>query len=157
MNTSMLIVGLAKMAFGILVGAGGILLAARGLHRWMGTAATDGEQQQGNVAVGVLKAGSLIALGVLLRHAVVATFDAMDLLYRDAAVSLSALGSLAIYSVLYVGLSMVVSATVLALGTWLFMRLTKGVDEMAEIRKGNVAPAVVMAAVMVVLALMTAP
>jgi hypothetical protein len=33
----------------------------------------------------------------------------------------------------------------------------EGVDEIAEIRKGNVAPAIVLAAVMVVLALMTAP
>ena len=45
----------------------------------------------------------------------------------------------------------------LALGTFLFTKLTRNVDEMEEIRKGNVAPAIVLAAVMVVLALMTAP
>ena len=54
-------------------------------------------------------------------------------------------------------MSVVVGACVLALGTWLFTKLTKGVNELEEIRKGNLAPALVLAAVMVVMALMTAP
>ena len=56
-----------------------------------------------------------------------------------------------------VGLTAVVGVIVLALGTFLFTRLTRGVDELEEIRKGNLAPALVLAAVMVVLAMMTAP
>ncbi|MCO4763493.1 MAG: DUF350 domain-containing protein, partial [Myxococcales bacterium] len=46
---------------------------------------------------------------------------------------------------------------VLAFGTGVFSRLTRGVDELQEIREGNVAPALVLAAVMVVLALLAAP
>jgi uncharacterized membrane protein YjfL (UPF0719 family) len=157
MNLSLLLVGLAKAAFGIVVGAVGIFVASRALHRLIGSGSTDTGQREGNVAIGVLKAGSLVALGILLQHAVSATFDAMDLLYRDADLTAKALGRLGTYAALHVGLSIVVSAVVLALGTWLFMHLTRGVDEMKEIRGGNIAPAVVLAAVMVVLAMMTAP
>ncbi len=157
MNLSLLLVGLAKAAFGIVVGAVGIFVASRALHRLIGSGSTDTGQREGNVAIGVLKAGSLVALGILLQHAVSATFDAMDLLYRDAAITGKAIGRLGAYAGLHVGLSIVVSAVVLALGTWLFTHLTRGVDEMEEIRGGNMAPAVVLAAVMVVLALMTAP
>jgi uncharacterized membrane protein YjfL (UPF0719 family) len=156
-NTSLFLVGLAKALFGILVGAAGIFLAARALHRLLGSGSTDSQTREGNVAVGVLKAGSLVALGILLQHAVSATFNAMDLLYRDAEITVLTLRRLGTYAAIHLSVSIVVSAVVLALGTWVFTKLTRGVDEMAEIRKGNVAAAVVLAAVMVVLALMTAP
>jgi len=157
MNSSLLLVGLAKAAFGIIVGAVGIFVAARALHRLIGSGKTDAETKAGNLAVGVLQAGSLIALGILLQHAVSATFDAMDLMYRDQEITASTLGRFAMYASLHLGLSVVVSAAVIALGTFVFTKLTRGVDEMDEIRQGNAAPAVVLAAVMVVLALMTAP
>jgi uncharacterized membrane protein YjfL (UPF0719 family) len=156
-NTSLLMFGLAKAAFGILVGAGGIFAAARTLHRLIGFGKTDAGVKEGNDALGVMKAGSLIALGILLQHAVRATFDALDLLYRDAEVTITALRSVFVYGLVHLGLSIVVSAIVLALGTWLFTKLTRGVNELEEIRNGNVAPALVLAAVMVVLALLTSP
>ena len=157
MNTSLFLVGLSKVAFGIIVGALGIFIAARALHRLLGSGSTEGHTREGNVAVGVLKAGSLIALGILCQHSVTATFGAMDLLYSGQSLTLSAAGSLALYALLHLGVSIVVSAAVLALGSWLFTFLTRDVDEMKEIQAGNVAPAIVLAAVMVVLALMTAP
>lgn len=58
---------------------------------------------------------------------------------------------------MHVGIALLVGAVVIALGTALFNRLTKGVDEMREVRAGNAAPALVLAAVIVVLALVTAP
>ena len=157
MNGALLLVGLAKALFGLLVGAAGIFVAARALHRLIGSGKTDEHTKAGNNAVGILKAGSLIALGILLQPAVNATFDAMDLLYRDQELSMVALRRFVTYGLLHVGLSVVVGALVLALGTWLFTKLTRGVDEMSEIKAGNLAPALVLAAVMVVMALMTAP
>jgi uncharacterized membrane protein YjfL (UPF0719 family) len=157
MNTSLLLVGLAKALFGLLVGAAGIFIAARALHRLLGSGETDEHTKAGNNAFGVFKAGSLVALGILLQPAVSATFDAMDLLYRDQELTFVAVRRFFTYAGIHVGLSVVVSACVLALGTFLFTKLTKGVDELSEIRKGNLAPAMVLAAVMVVMALMTAP
>ena len=86
-----------------------------------------------------------------------ATFNAMDLLYRGRDMSWLAVRRFGIYAAMHLGVSIVISAAVLALGTLIFTKLTRKVDEMAEIRRGNVAPALVLAAVMVVLALMTAP
>lgn len=157
MNTSLFLVGLSKAAFGIIVGAVGIFIAARALHRLIGSGSTDEHTREGNLAIGVLKAGSLIALGILCQHSVTATFAAMDLMYSGQSLTLGAVGSLALYALLHLGVSIIVSATVLALGSWLFASLTRDVDEMKEIRAGNVAPALVLAAVMVVLALLTAP
>ncbi|MCC6528156.1 MAG: DUF350 domain-containing protein [Polyangiaceae bacterium] len=157
MNLGLFLIGLGKAAFGIVVGALGIFVASRALHRFLGRRDRDSEMADGNLAGAIFKAGGLVALGILLQHAVGATFTAMDLLYRNEDADAAAVARFAAFAGIHVGLSIVVGALVLALGTLLFTRLTRRVDELAEVRRGNAAPAVVLAAVMVVLALMTAP
>ncbi len=157
MNLVLFLTGLAKVGFGIAVGALGIFLASRVLHRLLRSGEADEEQKRGNVAAGVLYASSLIALGLLVQHAATATFSAMDLLYRGAAITGPVLLRFAIYALVHVSFSLAVGAGVIAIGTAIFARLTRGIDEIAEIRNGNVAPALVLGAVMVVMALMTAP
>jgi uncharacterized membrane protein YjfL (UPF0719 family) len=157
MNWALFLVGLAKVAFGIVVGGIGIFLASRVLGRLMRWGAIEAEVQRGNVAAAVLKGAGLVSLGILVQHAVVATFSAMDLLYRGHDPEPAMIGRFALYGLLHVGVSLVVGACVIAAGAWIFGHLTRDVDEMAEVRKGNVAPALVLGAVMVVMAMMTAP
>jgi uncharacterized protein DUF350 len=154
-NSTLLLLGLAKAAFGIVVGAAGIWAASRALQRLLGMGTADAKE--GHLAFGVLTAAMLVALGILLQHPVGATFNAMDLMFRDHPVTMDGVRRIATYAALHLGVSIAVSAAVLWLGTWLFSRLTRDVDEMAEIKKGNVAAALVLGAVMNVLALMTSP
>jgi hypothetical protein len=154
-NATLFLLGLAKAVFGILVGAAGIWAASRALQRLLGMGtATD---REGHLAFGVLTAAMLVALGILLQHPVGATFNAMDLMFREHPVTFDGVRQIAVYSLLHLGLSIAVSAAVLALGTWLFAHLTRDVDEMAEIKRGNVGAALVLGAVMTVLALLTSP
>jgi uncharacterized membrane protein YjfL (UPF0719 family) len=157
MNSSLFFVGLAKVLFGIAVGALGIFFASRALGKLLRWGDVDAEVQGGNMAAGVLKGAGLVALGLLVQHAVTATFSAMDLLYRGEALRPAMLAQFAAYGLAHVSFSLAVGACVLALGAFLFNRMTRGVDEMAEVRRGNVAPAIVLGAVMIVMALMTAP
>lgn len=157
MNTSIFLIGLAKVLFGVLVGAFGIFIATRLFARLTKLGKVDEELAKGNNAASVLIASAIISLGILAQHAVVATFSAMDLAYRDQDFHPGMLAVFGIYGVMHVVTSFVVGLLVLVLGTFLFGWLTKGVDEMAEIRKGNLAPALVLGGVVVVLALMTAP
>jgi uncharacterized membrane protein YjfL (UPF0719 family) len=64
---------------------------------------------------------------------------------------------LALFAVLHVVLSLGVGTAVLALGVLLFDKMTPGLDELAEVRRGNVALALVLSAMLVVIALLTAP
>lgn len=157
MNLVLFLTGLAKVVFGIGVGALGIFIASRILNRLLRTGEADAEQKKGNVAAGVLYASSLVALGLLVQHAVSATFAAMDLMYRGGDITGPMLTSFGIYALVHVTFSLAVGASVIALGTAIFAKLTRGIDEIAEVKKGNVAPALVLGAVMVVMALMTAP
>lgn len=156
MNLLLVAVGLSKVVFGGLVAALGIWLAFRGLHRLLGTDPT-GDLRTNNVAAGVVHAASLLALGLLVQNAVNATFDAVDLTFRGPDVAPSALLRLTVFSLLHVGVSLLVGTGVLALGVTVFDKITPGLDELAEVRRGNVAAALVLAAILLVLALLTAP
>jgi uncharacterized membrane protein YjfL (UPF0719 family) len=156
-SSSLFFLGLGKVLFGVLVAAVGIFFATRLFGRMTGFRHVDTELAKGNAACGVLMASAVLSLGILAQHAVVATFSAMDLAFHRAAFDPKMLLVFAIYGTAHVLTSFGVGLAVLRLGTFLFDRLTKGVDETAEIQKGNVAPALVLGAVVVVLALMTAP
>ena len=155
MDLVLLFVGLIKVVFGGLVAALGIWLALRGLSRILGANPAE-ELRQGNVAACLVHASSLVALGLLVQHAVQATSDALDLTVQNPPLHLMVVGLVAV-AVLHVGLSLGVGVTVLGTGVLLFDRMTPGIDELAEVRKGNVAAALILSAILLVLALLTAP
>lgn len=157
MNSTYFFIGLAKVAFGVLVAVLGIFLGTRIFARAIGMKDLDQELAKGNTAAGVLVASAIVALGLLSQHAVVATFSAMDLAYRNQGFEPQMLAAFTIYGLAHVLTSYLVGLVVLVLGKSIFSRMTRGVDEMGEIRKGNVAPALVLGGVVIVLAMMTAP
>jgi uncharacterized membrane protein YjfL (UPF0719 family) len=151
------IIGLSKIAFGFLVGVVGVWLASR-LFNWLiGTRRPDDAIDKGNLGVAVLKGSGLVALGILCRNAVESSFAALDYLGLAGESSWGLLGEVALHSLLHTVLALGTGSCVLAAGTMLFDKLTGGVEEIEQIRAGNVAPAIVVGAVLIVLALLTAP
>jgi uncharacterized membrane protein YjfL (UPF0719 family) len=156
MNLTLVAVGLIKVAIGGLVAALGIWLAFRGLNRLLGTDAVE-DLRKGNTAAGIVHAASLLALGLLVQHAIQATSDAVDLTVRAIPFQPVMVAKLAASALAHVVLSLGVGTAVLALGVLLFDKMTPGLDELAEVRQGNVALALVLSAILVVIALLTAP
>ena len=157
MHTTLFFLGLAMVAFGIVVGAAGILFASRLLAWLLRLPQPSVELRNGNTAVAITYAGATLALGILARNCVGSTFAAMDFLQEDHPFDAALAAQVALYGAVHVVLSLIVGAAALALGGWLFTALTRGLDEIGEIRKGNVAPAIVLAAFLVVMALMAGP
>ena len=157
MSFSLLLFGIAKMLFGVVVASVGIFTALRALRWLLRWGDTEDQLHAGNLAVGVLEASGVIAFGILLHHAVSATFTAMDLLYRGQRFEAGMIGRFALYASAHVGLTLLVGVAALALGARLFDRLTRGLDEIAEIRRGNVAPSLVLGAVLVTISMVVAP
>ncbi len=157
MNLALFLVGLGKVVFGLIVGVLGIVVAARILGRLLKAGAVDTAVREGNVALGLLNASGTIALGILAQHAVGATFDALDLVSRDHRVDATVIAKFFGYAFFHVGLALVIGSVSLALGAWIFGWLTRDVDELAEVKKNNIAAALVLSGVLIVLALMTAP
>ena len=153
MDLMLTLVGLAKLFFGFLVGVVGITLAARQATRFAGFESVDDGIRSGNAALGLVVAGAVISMAILVQHAVSGTFGALDLLLH-ASPGWAALGWLLLYAVANVGAALGVGALLLTVGTRAFVRLTPDVDEIAEIHDGNIASALVLAALFIALALL---
>ena len=157
MNADIFWAGLAHVTFGLVTALVMITLVAQLLGRLVGWGDIRQQVTAGNAAAGILYGGALLALGILVQRAVSATFTAMDLLYRGATVHLGIFVDFLRYALGHVGISMLIGAIVLAVGARGFDRLTVGIDEFAEVKNGNVAAAIVLACVLIVVALLVSP
>ncbi len=153
MDLMFVAIGVAKIVFGVAVGVVGITVATRMSKRLSGFASVEEGLREGNVAVGVAVSGAILAMALLVQHAVRGTFGALDLLLH-ASDEWFRVGWVFVYAVAHVAAALGVGALILAVGTRAFVRLTPSVDEVAEIRSGNVASALVLAVVLVVMALL---
>lgn len=157
MNTQVIVVGLLQTAFGLAVALGIALLAVRTLGRALRWPDIEAAIRAGEVAAGIVFGSALLACGLLVQPAVVATFDAMDLLYRNAAPEAGMLVAFLLYAGAHLSAAVGIAVVVIASCCRLFDRATRGLDEMAEARRGNVAAALMLAGVFMLVALMAAP
>lgn len=138
---------LAQLAVAIILSALTAYLAfylfqwlTRGLDEWQ-------ELRQGNAAVGIVLGSILISVSIVLRPALSVDTSTWDV---GNAFLFRALLAQAIQ--LAVGLLLAVLT--LMLGFFLFAALTRGIDEIEELRKGNLAVAGLMAGVVIGMGLM---
>ena len=153
MDLTLVAIGLAKLIFSLVVGVVGVSLAARLATRFAGFASVDEGLREGNRALGIVVGASILSVAVFVQHAVTATFGALDLL-RYAQVGAAAFAAVAGYAIVHVGAALGFGALLVMVATRSFVRLTPEVDEVAEIHGGNVASALVLAAVLLALALL---
>ena len=153
MDAGLALIGIAKLLFGAAVGVVGIGLVARIAKRLAGFPSVDEGLRAGNVAVGIVLAAAILSIGILVQHAVAGTFGALDLLLR-APGAWFRVAWVFVYAFAHLAAALGVGAIVLVVGIRSFVSLTPDIDEIAEIRGGNVASALVLAAVLIVLALL---
>ena len=156
MDGMLALLGVAKLCFGMVIGVAGITIAARQVTRFAGFDSVDEGLRSGNVALGIVVGGAVLAVAILVQHAIAGTFGALDLLLY-AQTGAAGIGWIAIYAVVHVGAALGIGALLLSVGTRAFVRLTPEIDEIAEIHDGNVASALVLAAMLVALALVAQP
>ena len=153
MDLALVLIGVAKLFFGLVVGVVGVTVAARMAKRFAGFESIDEGLRSGNVALGVVAAGAILSMALFVQHAVAATFGALDLL-RHAHAEASGLAWIGLYAVVHTGLALGLGALLIMVGARAFVRLTPDVDEIQEVHDGNVASALVLAALWVALALL---
>jgi uncharacterized membrane protein YjfL (UPF0719 family) len=107
------------------------------------------ELRRGNLAVGVVLAAVILAIGLIMRPS-----------FAPAALNLDLDPANAVVTRLFVQLIQIVVGLLLAVvsitvSVWVFTRLTGAINEWAEINRGNTAIAVMLAAVIVATALIT--
>ncbi len=144
---SQLFLSLAQLALAIVLSALAAYLTfylfqvfTRDLDEWEAL-------RQGNPAVGLVLGAIVVSVAIVLRPALV-----VDTASWDA-------GSTAFYKVLLaealqVAIALVLAVLVLALALWIFAGLTRGIDEIRELEKGNLAIAGLLSGIVIGIGLM---
>jgi len=100
------------------------------------------EIERGNTAVGAVMASVVLAVAIIVWPTVSFPLAGMDLRISQVAMQLAAEGVR-----ILLGLGLAVGSV--ALASWLFDRLTGPIDEVAELKRGNLSVGLVQAAVIV--------
>jgi uncharacterized membrane protein YjfL (UPF0719 family) len=113
-----------------------------GLDEWA-------ELRKGNPAVGVVMGAVIVGVAIILRPALqIVTLE------LDAGATLQVVWRL-VTQALLVAVGLVLALIVIAFSLWLFTRLTGDLDEWAEIGKGKVGVAAMLAGVIIATALLS--
>lgn len=144
---SQLLLGLVQVALAVILSAVTVFLTVY-LFQWF-TRDLDEWQalRQGNPAVGVVLGAVLIAVAMILRPAL-----SLDTTAWDVGSGLFVTGLLAECLQLAVGL--VFAVITVAAAVAIFAWLTRGIDEIAELKSGNLAVAGLLAGVVIGIGLM---
>lgn len=105
------------------------------------------ELRQGNPAVGIVLGAAVIAVAIVLKPAL-----AVDTSLWDTGRDLYLRVLLA--QAVQIALGLLISIIALALAIFLFVALTRGIDEIAELKRGNLAIATLLAGVLIGVGLM---
>ena len=146
--------GAVKLFIGIGLGGLGVVLAWKLLSRLLQSA--EGLPLEENPASGILHASALVSLGLLVRQVLAALYDTIDLFLLRGEF-LKTLPRVLLLGGLHIGLALALGSALLAIGVWIFNFLTPGIDEVAAVRAGKIAPALVLGAILITLALLAAP
>jgi uncharacterized membrane protein YjfL (UPF0719 family) len=142
-----LLLSLAQLAIAILLSAIGAYLAFY-LFQWFTRNLDEWEElRQGNPAVGIVLGAIVISVAIVLRPALSVNTGIWDIgraLYFRVLV----------VEALQLAVGLVLAVITLALALFLFAALTRGIDEIEELKKGNLAIAGLLAGVVIGVALM---
>ncbi len=140
------IIGIAQLIIAIVLAVVSLYIGFALLDRLTKKIDEEKELTKGNVAVGILVASIFISIAIVVQSGVVGISTGLRDVVDGNIFSLIA-------SIIQLILGMILAVAGIYLSLNVFDRLTKGIDEFEEIRKGNVAVAVEMAGVIIAVAL----
>lgn len=142
-----LFLSLAQLAVAIVLSAIAAYLAFY-LFQWFTRDLDEWEElRQGNPAVGIVLGAILISVAIVLRPALTVNTTVWD-------VGTTMFFRVLLAEALQLAVGLVLAVITLALALFLFAGLTRGIDEVAELKKGNLAIAGLLAGVVVGVGLM---
>lgn len=141
-----IIIGMVQLIIAIILAVVSLYIGFAMLDRMTSKIDEEKELVKGNIAVGILVASIFVSIAIIVQSGVAG----ISIGLKDAVAG--NIYSL-IVSVLQLVLGLILAIAGIYLSLNIFDRLTKGIDEFEEIRKGNVAVALEMAGVIIAVAL----
>jgi uncharacterized membrane protein YjfL (UPF0719 family) len=144
MDTTQLImgvgIGVVQLIVGLVLAIASIYIGLSMFGKFTKGINEEEELKKGNVAVGILQAAIILSIANVVQSGVVGLTGALTMGFSINAIIAGVIQ-------LVVGIILAVVAIYMAINV--LDKITKGIDEMAEIKKGNVAVAILMAGVLI--------
>ncbi len=151
-ETIPLVSGLVELLLSFVLG----ILVAFGAFRLFAKLTKDMDEvdeiRKNNVAVAVVLVSMVVSTGLVARSAIYPVIGALQTVLLEEP-GLGAVAAVAARGLAYVLLSFAGAVGAIATGTKIFLRLTRDIDELAELRRNNVAVAIVLAGFILVMGL----
>ncbi len=151
MDTINAVVGIIQLVIAIILAVAALYIGFSVLGKITKGIDEEKEIAKGNTAVGILVASVFIAIGIVVQSGVsgisVGISQAMKAGMAGGAIAII------IVSILQLVLGIVLAIAAIYLALNILDKLTKGIDEFAELKKGNVAVALEMAGVIITVAI----
>lgn len=113
--------------------------------------------REGNTAVGITLAGVVIGLAIILQPAVAGALPStVGRMAPDVEPGLLPI-LLLVVMLVRAFLGLVLGAGAILFSIWLFLRLTRDIDELAELRQGNQAVGIMLAGGVIAISLLVSP
>ncbi|PWB56063.1 MAG: DUF350 domain-containing protein [Candidatus Methanoperedenaceae archaeon] len=146
------VVGIIQLVIAIILAVAALYIGFSVLGKITKGIDEEKEIAKGNTAVGILVASVFLAIGIVVQSGVagisVGISQAMNVGF------LSSLGiAIIVISILQLVLGIVLAIVAIYLALNILDKLTKGIDEFEELKKGNVAVALEMAGVIITVAI----
>jgi uncharacterized membrane protein YjfL (UPF0719 family) len=133
-------IGVVQLIVGLVLAIASIYIGLSMFGKFTKGINEEEELKKGNVAVGILQAAIILSIANVVQSGVVGLTGALTLGFSINAIIAGVIQ-------LFVGLVLAVVAIYMAINV--LDKITKNIDEMAEIKKGNVAVAILMAGVLI--------
>jgi uncharacterized membrane protein YjfL (UPF0719 family) len=133
-------IGVVQLIVGLVLAIASIYIGLSMFGKFTKGINEEEELKKGNVAVGILQAAIILSIANVVQTGVVGLTGALTLGFSINAIIAGVIQ-------LIVGLVLAVVAIYMAINV--LDKITKNIDEMAEIKKGNVAVAILMAGVLI--------
>ncbi len=151
------LIGVISLSLSVVMGIVTISIGFFIFGRITGSINEEEELLNNNIAVAILYASFIFALGYIMRSSVqpmIQTFFSIFYQFQVAlAISKAAVIKASIYLPLQFLLTLVISIIVLNGSMKIFLWLTKNIDELKEIKENNIAVAIVLASVIITIAM----
>lgn len=151
-HTVAVLSGAAEFALSFVLGLAVAYCSFRLLSRMTRNLDELQELKKNNTAVGILSASMLLSTALVARQALYPIVSTLQTKLFEGLTPGAALRWVAL-SASYTAFAVVVAAGAVVLGTRVFVGLTRDIDELAEIERNNVAVALTLGAVIVVMGL----
>lgn len=138
-----LVLAVIQFLFGLALGIGTIYLSIRlfdkfthGINEW-------NELKKGNIAVGILFAAVILSIAIIIQEGVMALTN-----YISEEMSLPVLLVTLIIGLINLTIAVLIAILAVYVALRVLDKITSEIDEMEELKKGNVAVAILMSAVL---------